>query len=179
MPTTYTACTHCGTGLTRPVSQHIGLCSGCRVNGGWTRCGGCTENTISPKGDPCPICAAHAASVGGTAPTPTQVSTPKIRKVKCLQWAGTYFTPGKMYQVVGETSTTWDLINNYGSNTDVNKKLFAEVLSSDIDYTKTHQVVQSPTVDISDWRVWRDHNRTPDQCACGMLRSMCDYHRGG
>ena len=50
-------------------------------------------------------------------------------------------------------------------------------------YTNDHALTipapsQKPEVnakDISDWRAWA-HNQAGD-CACGIARNMCDYHR--
>ena len=30
--------------------------------------------------------------------------------------------------------------------------------------------------DLSDWKVWR--NQRAGECACGIQKSMCDYHKG-
>lgn len=29
--------------------------------------------------------------------------------------------------------------------------------------------------DLSDWRAWR--NQAPGECPCGIVKTMCDYHR--
>lgn len=34
-----------------------------------------------------------------------------------------------------------------------------------------------PASDLSDWKTWRDANKTLGNCACGINISMCDYHK--
>jgi len=43
----------------------------------------------------------------------------------------------------------------------------------------TTVVAQSAKVASSTptWQQWRDVNRAPQECACGMPKEMCDYHR--
>jgi hypothetical protein len=36
--------------------------------------------------------------------------------------------------------------------------------------------MQASTPDLSDWKLWRDVNRKPDECPCGIRRSACRYH---
>lgn len=38
-------------------------------------------------------------------------------------------------------------------------------------------IAKKATADIADWKTWRDVNRKSDECACGMKRELCDYHR--
>jgi hypothetical protein len=37
--------------------------------------------------------------------------------------------------------------------------------------------LSSKEADLSDWKAWRDVNRRSDECACGMKRELCDYHK--
>jgi hypothetical protein len=39
------------------------------------------------------------------------------------------------------------------------------------------QSAKPKETDLADWRTWRDVNREPDECACGMKRELCEYHR--
>lgn len=32
-------------------------------------------------------------------------------------------------------------------------------------------------VDVSDWRKWRDIGKSEDECACGIYRHDCTFHR--
>ena len=36
--------------------------------------------------------------------------------------------------------------------------------------------MQASAPDLSDWKLWRDVNRNPDECPCGIRRSACRYH---
>jgi hypothetical protein len=34
----------------------------------------------------------------------------------------------------------------------------------------------APHTDPS-WRTWRDQNRSPNECPCGIVKSLCTYHK--
>lgn len=40
---------------------------------------------------------------------------------------------------------------------------------------KPNVIPQSKILDLSDWRTWR--SQAPGQCACGMTKSLCTYHK--
>ena len=33
------------------------------------------------------------------------------------------------------------------------------------------------TNDTSDWKAWRDVNKASNECACGIVRAICTYHK--
>lgn len=44
--------------------------------------------------------------------------------------------------------------------------------------SSTTTVAIKPTsTDVSDWRAYRDQGRPDGECPCGIVQSMCDYHR--
>lgn len=40
---------------------------------------------------------------------------------------------------------------------------------------KVTTIPKSKMLDLSDWRTWR--SQAPGQCACGMTKSLCTYHK--
>lgn len=52
------------------------------------------------------------------------------------------------------------------------QKLKARPLPQAKDLSSLPQV---QTKDLSDWRAWR--NQAPGECPCGIVKTMCDYHR--
>lgn len=43
--------------------------------------------------------------------------------------------------------------------------------------TFPHWAPKKEKANLSDWKTWRDQGRTLDECACGIPRSQCSYHK--
>lgn len=56
------------------------------------------------------------------------------------------------------------------------QEIVGEYVFTSADFPRINEA-PTPTVDTSDWRVWRDQNRPANNCACGIPRSQCTYHK--
>lgn len=173
------SCSNCGTGLQQKPSIATGMCGQCRMKANWQKCGGCGNSSVPPSGASCLVChpmGVPVSSVGNTAPT--QTSTRKVPfKVKCMDDGGIRgLVDGNTYTVVEEA------LNHDGDPIyrldGLPGKGFLQSRFVVVEEVRTASA-PTPTVDLSDWRVWRDHGLQPGECVCKMPRQQCDYHRGG
>jgi len=75
-----------------------------------------------------------------------------------------YVDLGQGEQYFGSTD-----VDGYSTHWHSDWKLIDEALPDTLPSAKIN--------DMSDWRAWRHDNTNPGECACGIRREMCSYHR--
>ncbi len=130
---------------------------------GWKCCGSCSNYTVSPGTTSCLVCNSSA----------TPKTTSKVPfKVKCMDDGGMQgLTEGNTYTVVEETENAeGDLTYRLDG---IPGRMFRRYRFVVVEETKP----PTRTLDLSDWKVWRDHGLQPGECVCKIPRTQCDYHR--
>ncbi len=88
-------------------------------------------------------------------------------------------TVNKVYKVQREGASSFYLQNDKGVVLDYIKGRFVAASDPNVGASAAPvQAARAPAtkeVDVSDWRAWS--NKQPGQCACGIARQQCDYHK--
>lgn len=109
-------------------------------------------------------------------------------KVRCIDAKGRTLTAGRVYTVcvngvnsLGEPLYELTEILNQRfrqSRFEIVSEIVGEYTFTEADCSRPPaKINEAPTVDTSDWRVWRDHNQPATNCACGIPRAQCAYHK--
>lgn len=72
------------------------------------------------------------------------------------------------------------LMHSYGASKNIRTYKYVYVISKgDLRKAfveqKSSVATTNKMLDLSDWRTWR--SQAPGQCACGMTKSLCTYHK--
>lgn len=133
---------------------------------------------MEPQGVACPkspgVKAAPAGGSGWFQP---------VRWVKCIDASDLgkgqpALTLRKVYLVLAEDSSGYYLVNDKGKQSSFIKSRFVPTNDPNTGTSTAPVQASRPAtqeVDVSDWRTWS--NKTPGQCACGIARQQCDYHK--
>lgn len=74
--------------------------------------------------------------------------------------------------VVGRTYTVLSVWGDNSSQRTACSDLVLQGVKSCFGIRRFHIIV-----DLSDWRVWRDHGLEPGHCVCRIPKELCRFHR--